>query len=251
MQSESSFGQMLTLHAHLYLIVINISKGDKMPFMLSPAKFSSSIPIPEGHLRAIELDKNSREQMNACYALRHEYFVRKRQWVSASASLADLEYDCYDAAAHHLGVFDGDALLGYLRALPWTENFGFMLEHEFSCLLTDDDVGSLRKADALEVSRLVLNPDVQWEHCQTIVELLLKSLYHLAKRQQKPIVYMVVEESWLRPFVRRFKLPLQRIGTPYTFPDGTRTIAAMTDIRDLEKLFAARYPDKFQWYQQI
>lgn len=215
-------------------------------------------PIPAGHTfcftegrfvtRCFRADPSD---MRQCLRLRFDYFVCKRRWVSADANLDGVEYDRYDVGAHHLGVFGGDALLGYLRALPWTESLGFMLEHEFSCLLPHGDVRGFRKADALEVSRLVLNPDVQCEHCHTVVELLLKSLYHLAKRELKPIVYMVVEESWLRPFVRRFKLPLQTIGVPYTFPDGTRTVAAMTNIRELEELFAAKYPDKFRWYQQI
>jgi len=81
------------------------------------------------------------------------------------------------------------------------------------------------------------------------MELLMKLLYRTAMSNGWNRFYIVVEECWIRPFARRFGLPFRVIGRPYTFSDGTRTVAAMATIAELEAGMLRHSREKFDWYQ--
>ena len=186
--------------------------------------------------RRIEADEA--DVLSCCYRLRHDYFVKQRGWVSAE-NAEDEERDRYDVRALHLAVFFGEQVAAYLRVLPHDPDQGFMLDHDFSALLSEAQRAELPRAGAIEISRLVC----RWQSARGSevhpVELLLKLLHDISLDHGFERCYIVVEESWLRPFIRRFGVPFQIVGQPQVFAGGTRTVAATAT---LAKLVAALKP---------
>jgi N-acyl-L-homoserine lactone synthetase len=88
--------------------------------------------------------------------LRHSYFVSTRGWATCNGSRE--ETDHYDPFCQHLAVFQNDHILAYLRLLLWQPTTGFMLEHDFACLLSDEERTSLIHGHSAELSRLVIAP---------------------------------------------------------------------------------------------
>lgn len=187
--------------------------------------------------------------LDECARLRHTYFVRQRQWAHESSSDLGRELDVYDAHALHLGVWDEMGLSAYLRVLPFDSPLGFMLDREFSCLVDESLRDSLRRSGTVELSRLVVRSDVALSSRPHPVERLLKGLYHLAREQEFDRFAIVVEEAWLRPFKRRFGLPFRASAPAHTFPDGTRTVAAVATLEELEFAMQSYSPEKYAWYQ--
>lgn len=192
-------------------------------------------------------------ELEACLRLRYRYFVEQRAWVKANEMRPGVESDGYDAHALHLSVWDEDGVASYLRALPHNPQVGFMLDHELSCLLTEGERHKLPREGAVELSRLVMRPDVALKMSGKQphpVEMLLKRLYRLSKERDFSCFYIVVEQRWLVPFARRFGLPFQLIGTPHVFPDGTKTVAAMATLEELEAGMRHHSTQKYVWYQE-
>lgn len=192
-------------------------------------------------------------EMEACLRLRYRYFVEQRAWVKADEMRPGLEQDDYDAHALHLSVWDEDGVAAYLRALPHDPQVGFMLDHELSCLLNEGGRHNLKREGAVELSRLVMRPDVALKMSGKQphpIEMLLKRLYRLSKERGFTSFYIVVEQGWLLPFARRFGLPFQLIGTPHVFPNGTKTVAAMATLEELEAGMRRHSAKKYAWYQE-
>ncbi len=192
----------------------------------------------------------------ACLQLRYGYFVQQRRWVGPRAECPGQEWDRYDPHALHLAVYDSDNLIAYLRVLPYREEVGFMLDDEFQCLIASQPASLLERprTEDVELSRLVCQHQPLRSHSGKDqfhpVELLLKLLYHVALNRGFEQFYIVVEENWLRPFARRFGLRFRVLDEPYTFPDGTRTVAASATLRELEAAMECFCRDKHAWYQQ-
>lgn len=189
----------------------------------------------------------------ACQRLRHAYFVQQRRWVADNVQANGLECDVYDTHAWHLGVFDESGIVAYLRVLPHTAPTGFMLKHEFACLLDSEASPLIFCSQVVELSRLVYQPSPLSlkEGTTHPVEVLLKLLYRLALDQGFHRFYIVVEEKWIRPFARRFGLVFTPIGTPYVFPDGTRTVAATATLTELQESMKAHSLAKYEWYHSL
>lgn len=215
--------------------------------------------IEHGPYIARMVTHQDEQQWLACQRLRYDYFVRRRGWIEGDAAMDGLEVDSYDDFALHLAVFDGAEAAAYLRLLPATAPCGFMLEHEFACLL-DGKERRIVRAGAVELSRLVYWPsNDQRPVAESLtgspavphpVELLLKLLYRVALAQEFEHFYIVVEESWLRPFARRFGLVFSPVGTPHVFPGGTRTVAATATLAGLQESMQRHSRAKFNWYHQ-
>lgn len=191
--------------------------------------------------------------MEECARLRHAYFVCCKKWVPESCTSPGLECDNYDEHCLHLGVWDEQGVAAYLRILPFASQVGFMLDRELSCLLSDEERRALPRERVVELSRLVVRSDVALRAASSQVhpvELLLKRLYCESKRRDFGRFYIVVEQSWLGPFTRRFGLPFQLIGTPHIFPDGTKTIAATATLEELEAGMRSHSASKYEWYQE-
>jgi len=227
------------------------------------------IVVKAGSFLARPINLADPQEVCTFQELRYEYFVRRKSWACPDPLAPYCETDRYDAFAHHLAAFEttdetiqekqNQKIVIYLRALPWHEHVGFMLDHEFRCLLSDEEHADLHRTNAVELSRLVIAPgacsksanqDGTGERPRHVIELLLKLLYHLSLEQQIEHYYIVVEKHWLPAFTRRFHIPFKVIGREYTFPDGTVTVAAHATRTELEQAMAAKDSQKFLWYQQ-
>jgi len=198
------------------------------------------------------MDTETRTVIERSFRLRHDYFVRRRRWVPEDARFPGLETDRYDVhAVHFAATCEGD-VRAYLRALPFDPSVGFMLDDELSASLSDSDRRDLQRERALELSRLVCVPCACAGRSSTHhpMELLLRRLYRFAQVHEYRIFYVVVEPAWLQPFERRFGLPFRAIGKPYTFPDGTATVAAAATLPELENGMRRHSHEKFKWYSE-
>lgn len=166
--------------------------------------------------------------LDACFRLRYGYFVERRGWVRANPQEPGLERDRYDDHCLHLAARDEQGVAAYLRVLPFDPFVGFMLDRELSCLVSQEERKALPREGAVELSRLVVRPDVaSWRDDGRVhpVEEVFKALYRASKEHGFARFYVVVEQGWLRPFARRFGVPFRVLGTPHVFPDGTKTVA--------------------------
>lgn len=206
--------------------------------------------LDHGTLKARRIETTDTLAVSQSRQLRHRYFVETKNWVMPNSNDAAGESDHYDDFAYHLGIFENGKLLAYLRALPWGEERGFMLEHDFRCLLSDEALADLHRTQSWEISRLVLAPDLSPDAVMPVTELLFKLLYQLGLQHQIERLYAVVEPGWLRRFQRCFHLPFRALGSSHRFPDGTRAVAAHASLRDLESSLQEADPLKLHWYQE-
>ena len=223
---------------------------------LQPDSIPTVMPFPElreHNLLACVIGRNENDRIRAFQALRHGYFVRERKWVTENAERPGEEADRYDGHCLHLGVFREERLLAYLRMLPWIPEVGFMLDHEFKALLSEQDRISLPREGSAEVSRLVVSGENGFfagpQEKRQALELLFKLLYRLSLARGYRRLYVEVETGWLAAFRRTFRLPFEPIGRPCRFPDGTETAAACADLADLEDYLRQRAPERLEWYR--
>jgi N-acyl-L-homoserine lactone synthetase len=106
------------------------------------------------------------------------------------------------------------------------------------------------RSASLEISRLVLAPDLTGAAGLEVTELLFKLLYQFCRAHHYEHLYAVLEAGWIRRFRHCFQLPFHPLGPSVKFPDGTRTVAAHAAISDLERTLRERNPDKLDWYQE-
>lgn len=201
---------------------------------------------------ARSIDGRDPLQAAAFQRLRYGYFVRQRRWVAEDTNCPGHESDCYDVSSFHLGVFKGERLVAYMRTLPWQPGCGFMLEHEFRLLLPEEANFQLVHRNAVELTRLVVAPhtELALRDVPQVSELLFRLFYQVAQRRGWEQLYIVVEPHWLPLFARRFGFRFEPLSHSYTFPDGTRTVAAQARLADLEAGLAEKCPDKLRWYQE-
>lgn len=206
------------------------------------------LPIAEKKkFTARMLDANDLVAILDCHRLRHDFYATYKGWVRPERS--GQEIDHYDSACHHLAVFEDGAVVAYMRALPWTANMGFMLEHDFRQVVTQTALDRLIRNNSFEISRLVVAPGLQPHEVLQVTEVLFKSLYLFCKAQDVDHLYAVLEAGWLRRFRYCFHLPFQALGPTHRFPDGTKTVAAYASLTELEESLAIMLPAKLAWYR--
>ena len=180
----------------------------------------SSLPslrwnVDEGPYTARLLAEGDKELM-LCWRLRYRYFVEQRGWVAPDPCHPQLEYDGYDPFAWHLAVFEAEEIVAYLRVLPWRPEVGFMLETEFSSLLSPSTGRALPRIGAVELSRLVCCPQTAAKGEQGsphALELLLKLLYHLAlSTGYRGSFHIVVEIRLAQAFRSSLWFALHSVG---------------------------------------
>ena len=202
--------------------------------ILSEARRALSIVSPSGALVARQIEAREASVLSECFRLRYDYFVRQRGWVTME-SASDEERDHYDDRALHLAVFCGEEVRAYLRLLPHDPLAGFMLDHDFAALLSEREREELPRDGAIEISRLVCRFGKAAGDDIHPLHLLLRLLHQVSVEQGFERCYIVVEHSWLRPFIRYFGVPFQVVGQPHTFAGGTRTVAATATLAELER----------------
>jgi N-acyl-L-homoserine lactone synthetase len=247
---------------------------------------NTTIVFNENGFLAAVIDPFNTSDYAACLRLRHTYFVSTRGWISCNGTMQ--ETDRYDPYCEHLAVFHNTHVLAYLRLLPWQEHTGFMLEHDFKCLLAPHEKNSIIHQNSAELSRLVIaprSPSCDFSHTMLpekevsnglitlagratengsssngagpapftphVLEMLLKLLYHTSLQQGIECYYIVVEPRLLKILQRKFGVPFKPIGNVHTLLDGTQTVAAFTTLRDIEDSIKQRWPQKYQWYQPM
>lgn len=206
------------------------------------------------------------DKILACLRLRHSYFCLARKWAPCNDS--ERETDIYDSFSHHLAVSQNNQILAYMRLLSWQEKTGFMLEHDFACLLTDEERHLIVHERSAEISRLVVANTFQanstgnaeksdqptgrpnpFAHLHALY-LLFRLFFHTARQNDIETFYIVVEPPTLRLLQRKFGIPFIPLGNTYTFPDGTVTQAAFTTLSETERSIAAKFPERYEWYRQ-
>lgn len=208
--------------------------------------------LAEGEFVARLMDCGDEDEVRAYQELRYEHYVLRKGWVNDDPAHPGRETDRYDPYCHHLGVFQGPQLVAYLRVLPWQADPGFMLEHEFRNLISEDAAMELGQQGTIEAPRLVVAPLPSSGRSETVVlaELLFKLVYYLGKLLGWTAYYIVLEEAWLRVLQRRFAVPFAPLGVPQTYPDGARTLAAYARCDTLEQSILAASPEKYHWYRE-
>lgn len=200
--------------------------------ILNEARRPLSIVSPSGALEARQIEAHEASVLSRCFRLRYNYFVRQRGWVAMDSASGE-ERDHYDDRALHLAVLCGEEVMAYLRLLPHDPALGFMLDHDFAALLSERERDELPRAGSIEISRLVCRFGRVESDDVHPLQLLLRLLHQISVEQGFERCYIVVEHSWLRPFIRRFGVPFQVVGQPYTFAGGTRTVAATATLAEL------------------
>lgn len=213
---------------------------------------ADTLSLSQGEFQARLINFEDNDEVRGYQTLRYEWFVIRKAWVKEDPNHPGCEIDHYDPYCLHLGVFKDMQLVGYLRVLPWQEHLGLMLQHEFQDLISPEAAPQLAQESNVEISRLVVAPLQGSSRAESahIAELLFKLLYCLGKRLQWKTYYIVLEEAWLRVLNRRFGIPFAPLGEPYTYPDGTHTLAASASCQAMEEAMLARAPDKYQWYRE-
>lgn len=181
--------------------------------IFSEARCPLSIASPSGTLVARQIQVHEESVLSQCFRLRFDYFVRQRGWVTAK-NVSGEERDHYDDRALHLAVFSGEEVMAYLRLLPHDPVLGFMLDHDFAALLSEREREELPRAGAIEISRLVCRFEKAAGDEIHPLQLLLRLLHQVSMEQGFERCYIVVEQSWLRPFIRRFGVPFQAAKPP-------------------------------------
>lgn len=213
------------------------------------SRYSDGRMMVSGCFTARLIDVSNSDEVSNSQRLRYGYFCLSRGWAQGDSTTEGHDIDRYDEACHHLGVFQGGELLAYLRALPWHESLGFMLEDDFRCLVPDAQIKGMHRQTGLEISRLVLAPGLSTDTNLQVTELLFKLLYQFCLEHRFEHLYAVLEAGWIRRFSRCFNLSFSALGKPHRFPDGTRTVAAHASLRELEASLNLIAPEKLRWYQ--
>lgn len=174
---------------------------------------------PSGDLRARTL---APDELDQAARLRYAFFVRERGWVRADGSADGAELDAYDPHAVHLGVFRGDTLVGYMRALPADGPVGMMLDRDFRECLTDAEYARIDRRGSVELSRRVIADDLPAPARKATAELLFQLFYVYVRAEGLDHVYLVQEPPYAAMLKRLFGLSFAPLNAaPYRFADGT------------------------------
>jgi N-acyl-L-homoserine lactone synthetase len=122
--------------------------------------------------------------------LRYHFFCSKKGWVENSAE-SNVELDSYDDHAVHFGVFSGNELVGYMRALLASAPCGMMIDHDFRQCLTDEEFKLIRRENSLELSRRVTSLNLTSKEQLAVVQHLFYEFYYYCRLHGIEHVYTV------------------------------------------------------------
>ena len=190
------------------------------------------------------------DEIEQAYRLRHEVFSGELAWVPISSD--GREVDAYDVHAEHFGVFRNHRIASYLRLVM--PDYRFMLEKEFSCLVSPDH--EIRRAsDTCEVSRLCVSQNERGTKVDTTIGhigvsmFLYRSVYQWCIRYGVRHLYLVVEHRVYR-LLSMLGFPCSLVGEPTRMPDGVVAVAAVMDWRKFEEVNGRKRPALMSWFNQ-
>jgi len=188
------------------------------------------------------------QELRAAYALRHQVFAQRLQWVAQSAD--DIEVDAYDAFATSVGLFDNEQTLrGVFRMVR--SPHPFMLEKELRpCLPTGCEI---RKShNTAEITRLALDPTLTDKGLSIrFMQVLFKGVYQWSIQNQVRYLYLVVEKRLLR-VLRGMGFPCEAISPAILLPPARAiSIAAVIDWHQYYDSCSLRQPVFFQWMNTV
>lgn len=186
------------------------------------------------------------EEIEASQQLRHETFSKELRWVPTSGD--GLEKDRYDSFSDFIGVFDlEENLVGHLRFTP--APYPFMLEKEFSCLLSKDS--DFRKtSDSAEITRLCVKKEYRSSQAALVSRLLYKGGYHLSMLRGVRYLLMVVDDRCFR-HLRISGLPIEQAGDFIRMPDGVNAAACRLDWAMLAEYHNGKKAAFREWMTNI
>ena len=209
----------------------------------------AEVCLQEGNCLVRIIEKE--DDLVKAFRLRHRVFAEDLKWVPTTRN--ELEIDGYDAAAVHVGVFDGeDRLLAYVRVL--TAERRYMLEDEFRCVLGPE--GALRKeGDSCELTRFCVDPHAREQEVATafgtfpLFMLLFKGVYHWSAGQGAPVLYAVTDRIVYKLLCMK-GFPCERLGPSVRMPDGVVAVGLRMDWRECLRSNAEKRPAMAAWYAQ-
>lgn len=187
-------------------------------------------------------------ELRSSYALRHQVFADRLQWVSKSDD--GLEVDAYDAFATSVGLFDDEEKLrGVFRMVR--SPYPFMIEREFRpCLLPGCEIQ--KSDDTAEITRLALDPTLTEKGLSSrLMLILIKGVYQWSRQNDIPYMYMVVEKRFLR-VLRGIGLSCEAMSPAVSLPPaGALSIAAILDWRRFYETCSLKQPAFFRWMNAV
>jgi acyl homoserine lactone synthase len=190
------------------------------------------------------------DEIEQAYRLRHKVFSGELAWVPATSD--GREVDIYDEHAEHFGVFRNKRIVSYLRLVM--PSYRFMLEKEFSCLVSKDHE-IVKTSDTCEVSRLCVSLGERGTKVDTSIGrigvsmFLYRSAYRWCVRYGVRHLYLVVEHRVYR-LLSMLGFPCSLVGEPTRMPDGVVAVAAKMDWREFEEINRSKRPALLSWFNQ-
>lgn len=187
----------------------------------------------------------TREEMEASFRLRYAVFCEELRWVPSSPN--KMERDTYDEYAQSVGVFDGNRnLIGNVRLITAPDRF--MLEKEFSCMLTKGKP-FVKLPDMVESTRICLAKEARGiiYLSRSLVYLIYKGMYHWSIERNLRYLVPVIEKRYYL-LLKRQGLPFRQFGEFCTMEDGVECGPVILDWREFEAVLREKKPDMYAWF---
>ena len=190
------------------------------------------------------------EEMIQAYQIRHRVIVEELHWLPERPENGSLEFDLYDTAATHFGVFEGDQIVGYIRAIPGNDLSDFLLGRDFSSLIDGahgeiNDHIHAHQHRSIEISRLVVAPDHR--HSPEVPRLLYRLLTEWSWRRNYEHWYMVITQKIYQLFELQ-AFVLERLASGKVNEGGPKCIVARLYPKKIRENMREHLPDDHDWY---
>jgi N-acyl-L-homoserine lactone synthetase len=188
--------------------------------------------------RAIVLEKHA--HLIQAFRLRGKVFGESLGWVDCDAETGD--QDAFDEAAVHFGVCLSDTLLAYCRILPSDR---MMLGSDLNFLLQGTAVRQTR--NTVELSRLVVEPELLGERTAGLVQLLLmRRVYRWSVEHGKRYVYFATALPIFEKFRHHFNL--REVARAHPADMRVPAVVAAADFRECEDWVYQNNRPLYWWF---
>lgn len=188
------------------------------------------------------------EEMDQALRLRHEVFCNELKWVPKTED--GLDRDRYDGFARSIGVFDRDSrIVGHVRLILAPDPF--MIEHEFSSLLSDE-VGFRKRAGMAEATRICIRKETRTDryYSMTLANLIYKAMYHWSKAHDSDTLITIVERRYY-VLLKRSKFPFVPLGEFRPLGEGVMSGIISLDWKRFDEVVSKARPEFYEWFVRI